>query len=206
MPRGSLDLRFWSQVGAWTYFWGSFGPILPHSAPPGRCVNSFGVHFGGHFGSKSCPNVVLICDVFSRCFLEGSRRGFGVVLGDFVVPKRCTNGKGTMCGNGCFSYVISTFSEVVGSIWGAKKREQQSRSPIWIPSRLCGHFGTILGVIFGAQIVKTAMLEWSLSGGWSRGGSQASPGTTRAKQRREPRDPVVKCTGGGASLYNNCTR
>ena len=53
------------------------------------------------------------------------------------------------------------FSGVVGSIWGAGKREKQSANPIRIPTRFCFDFGTILGVILGAQIVQQSM--WFVS-------------------------------------------
>ena len=49
-----------------------------------------------------------------------------------------------------------------GSIWGAKKKEKQSGTPSWMQSRFCPHFGTILGVILGAKIVKTATWIYSM--------------------------------------------
>ena len=104
---------------------------------------------------------MLIFDVFSGCFLEGFWSGFGVVLGDFLVPKRRSKAKGSICGNACFTYVILTFSGVVGSIWGARKREKRSTNPIWIPTRFCDDFGSILGVILGVKIVQKTM--WILS-------------------------------------------
>ena len=87
-----------------------------------------------------------------------------MVWGDFLVPKRLSKGKGTICGNACFSCVILLFSGVVGSIWGARKREKQSANPIRIPTRFCDDFGTILGVILGAKIVQKSM--WNLSVFW----------------------------------------
>ena len=61
-------------------------------------------------------------------------------------------------------YVILLFSGVVGSIWGAGKREKQSANLIRIPTRFCDDFGTILGVISGAKIVQKSM--WILSDFW----------------------------------------
>ena len=87
--------------------------------------------------------------------------GFGVVVGDFLVPKRLSKGKATICGNACFSYVILQFSGVAGSIWGAREREKQSANPIRIPTRFCDDFGIILGVILEAKIVQKSM--WILS-------------------------------------------
>ena len=66
-----------------------------------------------------------------------------------------------ICGNRCFMYVILLFSGVVGSIWGARKREKQGANPIRIPTRFCDDFGIILGVILGAKIVQKSM--WILS-------------------------------------------
>ena len=40
---------------------------------------------------------------------------------------------------------------------GCQKEGKQSGTPSWMQSRFCPHFGTILGVILGAKIVKTAM-------------------------------------------------
>ena len=48
-------------------------------------------------------------------------------------------------------YVILLFSGVVGSIWGARKREKQSANPILSPTRFCYDFGIILGGIVGAK-------------------------------------------------------
>ena len=107
---------------------------------------------------------MLIFDVFSGCLLEGFGSGVGVVLGDFLVPKRRSKAKGSICGNAFFTYVILTFSGVVGSIWGARKREKQSANPIWIPTRFCDDFGRVWGVILGANIVQTSM--WILSVFW----------------------------------------
>ena len=96
---------------------------------------------------------MLIFDVFSGCLLEGFWNGFGVVLGDFLVSQRCSKGKGTICGNICFTYVILQFPGVVGSIWGARKREKQSANPIRILTRFCDDFGIILDIILGVKIV-----------------------------------------------------
>ena len=98
---------------------------------------------------------------FSGCLLEGFWGGFGVVLGDFLVPKRRSKAKGSICGNVCFTYVILTFSGVVGSIWGVRKREKQSANPIRIPTRFCDDFGIILEIILGTKIVQKSM--WILS-------------------------------------------
>ena len=116
---------------------------------------------------------MLIFDVFSEHFLEGFWIGFGVVLGDFVVPKRCSKGKRTICGNRCFMYVILLLSGVVGSICGAKKREKQSANPIRIPTRFRDDFGSILRVILGAKIIQKSILILSVflegprGGGWT---------------------------------------
>ena len=72
------------------------------------------------------------------------------------MPQRCAKGKGTICGNACFTSVILLFSRVWGSIWGAKKKEKQSGTPSWMQSRFCLHFGTIVRVILEAKIVQTA--------------------------------------------------
>ncbi len=96
---------------------------------------------------------MLIFDVFSRCFLESFWSGFGVVLDIFLMPKRLSKGKGTICGNSCFTYVILLFSGVVGCIWGARKREKQSANPIRIPTRFGDDFGIILEFVLGATIV-----------------------------------------------------
>ena len=119
---------------------------------------------------------MLIFDVFSGCFLEGFWSGFGVVVGDFLVPKRRSKAKGSICGNACFTYVILMFSGVVGSIWGAKKREKQSANPIRIPTRFCDDFGIILGVILGAKIVQKSMWILSVLLGGSLGGLLKLPG------------------------------
>ena len=65
------------------------------------------------------------------------------------MPKRCAKGKGTICENVCFTSVIVVFSRILGSIWGAKKKEKQSGTPSWRQSRFCLHFGTVLRVILG---------------------------------------------------------
>ena len=104
---------------------------------------------------------MLIFDVFSGCFLEGFWSGFGAVLGDVLLPKRLSKGQMPICGNTCFTEVIFMFSGVVGSIWGARKREKQSANPIRILTRFCDDFGIILGVILGVKIVQTS--TWVLS-------------------------------------------
>ena len=100
---------------------------------------------------------MLIFDVFPGCFLDGFGSGVGVVLGDILVPKRRSKAKGSICGNACFTYVILVFPGVVGSIWGARKREKQSANPICIPTQFCDDFGAILGIILRAKIVKILM-------------------------------------------------
>ena len=40
----------------------------------------------------------------------------------------------------------------MGSISGAKMREKQSGIPIWIKTRFCGDFGSVLRVILGGKI------------------------------------------------------
>ena len=81
-------------------------------------------------------------------------------MGDFLVPKRRSN-KRVDLWNCLFPYVILLFSRVVGSIWGARKRDKQSANPIRIPTRFCDDFGFILGVILKAKIVQQSM--WILS-------------------------------------------
>ena len=90
---------------------------------------------------------MLIFDVFSGCFLDGFWSGVGVVLSDFSVPKRRSKAKGWICGNACFTLVILLFSWFVDSIWGAKMREKQSGTPIWIRTRCHDDFGYVLNVI-----------------------------------------------------------
>ena len=46
----------------------------------------------------------------------------------------------------------------MGYIWVAIKREKQSANPIWIPSRFCFDFGSILEIMLEAKIVKKPML------------------------------------------------
>ena len=100
---------------------------------------------------------MLIFDVFSGCFLDGFWSGVGVVLGDLFVRKRRSKAKGPICGNTCFTYVIFTFSGVVGLIWGARKRAKRSANPICIPTQFCDVFWTISGVILRAKIVQRLM-------------------------------------------------
>ena len=44
------------------------------------------------------------------------------------------------------------FSWFVGSIWGAKMREKWSGIPVWIKTRFCDDFGSVLGVIWHPKI------------------------------------------------------
>jgi hypothetical protein len=106
---------------------------------------------------------VLIFDVFSGCFLEGFWKGFGVILAYFVLPKRRRQGKGSICANACFMYVILSFSEVIGSIWGARKIEERCKKSSWIQTQISHDFEAIamiwggvgerFGVRFGAEIL-----------------------------------------------------
>ena len=91
---------------------------------------------------------MLILEVSSGCFLDRFWSGVGVVLNDFLVPKRGSKAKGWICGNCCFTYVILTSAGVVGSISDAIKREKQSANSIWIPSWFCDDFRTISEIIF----------------------------------------------------------
>ena len=79
-------------------------------------------------------------DVFSGCLFERFWSGFGHVLGDFLVPKREAKGKGRICENVCFTFVILQFSWFVGFIRAAKMREKQSGIPIWIKTRFYDDF------------------------------------------------------------------
>ena len=90
--------------------------------------------------------------------MEGFWTGFGVVLGDFLVLKGGSKAKGSISGNGCFPYVILSFSGVVSSIVGARKGAKRNTNPIWIPSRFCDDFGTILGGISRDKIPKRRSL------------------------------------------------
>ena len=63
------------------------GAIWLHSAP-GVDFGGFRASFGRSFSIPNLRNLVLFFDMFSGCFLEGFWSGFGVVLGDFLVPQR----------------------------------------------------------------------------------------------------------------------
>ena len=76
-PRGELDL----PLGL---LWSNVAP----QRPPGRLLEDFGAHCGGHFELKICEILVLFFDVFPGCLLEGFWSVSGVVLGDSLVPKK----------------------------------------------------------------------------------------------------------------------
>ena len=86
--------------------------------------------------------------------------GFGMISGLFWETFRWQNDaqkeKGRFVEMLVLPKVILLFSRVWASIWSAKKKEKQSGTPSWMQSRFCLHFGSILGVILGAKIVKTA--------------------------------------------------
>ena len=86
------------------------------------------------------------------------------MLGDFLLPKRLSKGKGTICGNVCFIDVILPFPWVMGYIGVAREREKQSANPIRIPTQFCDDFGIILGIILGTKIVNKSM--WILNVFW----------------------------------------
>ena len=137
-PRGGLDLPFEA-------LWIPSGSHLGPQCPPGRFWRISGVIWESILSPKS-----MKFGVDFRCV-------FGMLFGR--VLEWCWN---------CFGwkylffiYVILVFSGVVGSIWGARKREKESANPIRIPTRFCDDFGIILGVVLGAKIVQTSM--WILS-------------------------------------------
>ena len=105
---------------------------------------------------------MLIFDVFPGCFLDRFWSGVGVVLGDLFVRKRRSKAKGPICGNACFTFVILTFSGVVGSISGARKREKRSANPIWIPSWFCDDFRIISGVMLHPKTLQRSMRNFIL--------------------------------------------
>ena len=77
------------------------------------------------------------------------------------------------------------FSGVVGSIWGARKREKRSTNPIWIPTRFCDDFGSILGIVLGAKIVQKSMWVLSVFSEGPQGGPSESFGGLSGYNPRE---------------------
>ena len=57
----------------------------------------------------------------------------------------------------CFTYVILMFPGVVGSISGARKREKRSANSIWIPTRFCDDFRSILEAILHPKTLQGSM-------------------------------------------------
>ena len=145
-PRGGLDLPFGS-------LWDPCGPTVP----PGSTFRGFWSSFGGSFGAQNLSKLVFILDVVLGCVFDGFGSGFGDVLGDIFVPKGGSKGKGWIFVNPPFTYVILTFSRVVASIWGTRKREGRSAKRSRSPHRCCDDVGTILGGILQAKIVQRAM-------------------------------------------------
>ena len=72
------------------------------------------------------------------------------------MPKRCEKGKGTICGNACFIYVILLLSRVLGSIWCAKKKRQIEWDAELDAKSVLASFRNDLGITWGAKILKTA--------------------------------------------------
>ena len=58
-----------------------------------------------------CVCLCLLCLLYLFVL---SRKGFGMIFGavldDFLVPERWSKGKGMICGNACFTYVILMFT------------------------------------------------------------------------------------------------
>jgi hypothetical protein len=122
MPRRAPGPPFWVPGGSWTSLLGFFGSNVAPQRPPGRLLEDFGAHLGGHFE----PKINEIWCWISMCFRDDFWRGFGVVLVLFLWLFRSP--KDPRIGKGYFSEMLVLHKEF--------NCFQRLWAPFWVPKMI----------------------------------------------------------------------
>ena len=83
MPRRAPGPPSWVPGGGWTSLLGFFGSNVAPQRPPGRLLEDFGAHLGGHFEPKINEIKAYIPMCFGDILLKGFWNDFGATFMTF---------------------------------------------------------------------------------------------------------------------------